>query len=677
MTTGKPLDIGRRKEFNLILMLFVDYFISASQFYVLLQSAGIFLVYKEKHLLIKMRRLILSALVVSLAFACTPVDRPDDQLPPELPGQESGENGVENYTPEISTDEDGYDGAQADDKDAVVAGDDRYWENVELTKTITVSYSASSATVTPSDAAVINGADVALLLDGMGAVEVIAEGACEDGQLKIYGNSPVKLTLNGLSLTSGKSAAINVQNKSVLYVHLQEGTENYICDSKSRKDEAYYPDGVVADDEKRNGALYCKGSVVFSGNGLLQLDGKKKHGISVKSSLTMRQGVTIAVNDVADNCFKAEGVSVLGGYIWAKTSADAGKCISSDADVTIKGGVLKLYTSGGSVYEEDENDTSSPAGIKADGNVLITGGEILCVSTGEGGKGINVDGALTLEEGTVNVVTSGGKYVYNAALDLDSSPKGVKADGEITIDGGVLNIQVTGRSDGSEGLESKTKITVNGGEVFVYAYDDAINVGGDNPVGMEINGGKIFAFADNNDGIDSNGKLWINGGLVIASGSAVPEEGLDCDFSQNFIVTGGTLIGTGGAAVSTSTSSTQRSVIYNGVSAKTGELFVVTDADDKPILKYEMPRTMNSMAVFFSSPDIESGGTYTVYSGGTLSGNTVNWNGWFEDGTYTAGTELGTFTSSSINTTVGQGGGPGGPGNGGSGNGGWGPGWWN
>ena len=627
-----------------------------------------------------MRNIILFAFAACVAFACTPYDRTDDQYPQEIPGEGGGENGVENYTPEISTDEDGYDGLLATDKDAdaVVAGDDAYWENIEFTKTVTVKYSVASATVTPSDAGVINGADVTLILNGMGAVEVIAEGTSEDGQLKIYGNSPVKLTLNGLNLTCGKSAAINVQNKSLLYVHLPENTKNYICDSKSRKDESYYPDGVIADDEKRNGALYCKGSVVFSGSGLLRLDGKKKHGISVKSSVTVRPGVTIAVNDVADNCFKAEGMTILGGYIWAKTSVDAGKCISSDADVTVSGGLLKLYTSGGSIYEEDENDTSSPAGIKADGNMLISDGEILCVSTGEGGKGLNMDGTLTMEGGTVNVVTSGGKYIYNAAQDLDSSPKGVKADGEITINGGVLNIQVTGKSDGSEGLESKTKITVNDGEIFVYAYDDAINVGGDNPVGMEINGGKIFAFADNNDGIDSNGTLKINGGLVIASGSAVPEEGLDCDRSQNFIVTGGILIGTGGAAISTSTSSTQRSVIYNGVSAQTGELFVITDSDGNPILKYELPRTMNSMAVFFSSPDIKSGGTYTVYSGGELSGNTVNWNGWFEDGAYTAGSELDSFTSSSINTTVGQSNGPGGgPGNGGPGNGGWGPGWWN
>lgn len=629
------------------------------------------------------KTIIISVLTLSAVLSCTPVDRPDDMLPPEIPGQNGGENGVENYTPEISTDENGYDGFTATDKEAdtVIAGDETYWENQEFLTTVTVTYSGNSAVVTSAGNAVkhyITGADVAIDLTDAGAAEIIASGKSDDGQLKVYGNSDVKLTLNGLELTSAKSAAINVQNKKILYLHLEEGTTNVICDAESQSDESYYPEGVVADDEKRNGAIYCKGSVVVSGSGILSLTGKKKHGISVKSSLTIRPGVTLAINDVKDNCVKAEGITVLGGYLWAKTSAEAGKCLSSDADVTVKGGQLKLYTSGGSVYEEDENDTSSPAGVKADGNIYIYNGEMLCISTGEGGKGLNADGGITMDDGIVSVVTSGGKYVYNAALDLDSSPKGVKADGEITINGGLLNIQVTGRSDGSEGLESKSKITVNGGEVFVYAYDDAINVGGDNPVGMEINGGKIFAFADNNDGIDSNGKLWVNGGLVIASGSGAPEEGLDCDNSQNFIVTGGTLIGTGGAAISTSSSSTQRSVIYNGVSAKTGELFVIADAEGNPVLKYELPRTMNGMSLFFSSEKIKSGETYTVYSGGSLSGNTVNWNGWFEDGSYTAGTELGTFTSNSLTTTVGQSNGPGGgPGNGGPGNGGWGPGWWN
>lgn len=114
----------------------------------------------------------------------------------------------------------------------------------------------------------------------------------------------------------------------------------------------------------------------------------------------------------------------------------AGKALKSDDDITIAGGVVRLYTTGGSIYDEEDQDTSSPACIKSDCDVIISGGNVLCVSTGEGGKGLNVDGGIRLDDGVVNVATSGGKYIYDASLDLDSSPKGVKADGEIVINGG-------------------------------------------------------------------------------------------------------------------------------------------------------------------------------------------------------------------------------------------------
>lgn len=73
-----------------------------------------------------------------------------------------------------------------------------------------------------------------------------------------------------------------------------------------------------------------------------------------------------------------------------------------------------------------------------------------------------MDGKITIESGKIDIATSGGKYVYNAAQDLDSSPKGVRAEGGIIINGGYLNIQVTGRSDGSEGLESKSHTFLQG-----------------------------------------------------------------------------------------------------------------------------------------------------------------------------------------------------------------------
>jgi hypothetical protein len=202
-----------------------------------------------------MKRLLGAALLLAGIFSCTPVDKPESDMP------EQG-NGT---TP---------------------------WEDIEFAVQVKVTYSGNSATVTSSDDSIIkhiSGADVALGLTGSGETEVIATGASEDGQLKIYGDSDVKLVLNGLNLTSAKSAAINVQNKSTLYVHLGEGTENIIGDAKKQSDESYYQEGSAADDEKRNGVLYCKGSVVFSGTGMLEMTGRKKHGISVKSSVTVGQ----------------------------------------------------------------------------------------------------------------------------------------------------------------------------------------------------------------------------------------------------------------------------------------------------------------------------------------------------------------------------------------------------
>lgn len=70
----------------------------------------------------------------------------------------------------------------AKDGDTVVPGDDIYWENRSFGTTVTVTYSGSSVTVTSSGRSVqshIEGADAAIVLDGMGDVEVIASGSSE------------------------------------------------------------------------------------------------------------------------------------------------------------------------------------------------------------------------------------------------------------------------------------------------------------------------------------------------------------------------------------------------------------------------------------------------------------------------------------------------------------------
>lgn len=52
--------------------------------------------------------------------------------------------------------------------------------------------------------------------------------------------------------------------------------------------------------------------------------------------------------------------------------------------------------------------------------------------------------------------------------------------------------------------------------------------------------------------------------------------------------------------------------------------------------------TKDYATVVLSSPDLEAGATYTVYTGGSSTGTEVD--GRYTGGVYTLGTEVGTFT---------------------------------
>lgn len=100
---------------------------------------------------------------------------------------------------------------------------------------------------------------------------------------------------------------------------------------------------------------------------------------------------------------------------------------------------------------------------------------------------------------------------------------------------------------------------------------------------MNISGGNIFAMGTNNDGIDSNSTLTISGGVVIACGTTVPEDGFDCD-DNTFTITGGTLIGIGGStSTPTESVTTQPVAILGGSSLSSGQYI---SKDDQRKLLY-------------------------------------------------------------------------------------------
>ena len=586
-----------------------------------------------------------------------------------------------------------------------VTSDDDFIENSQFASVVTITYNGTTATVGNGVSGVevsSNGAHI-VVNSTVSGVEYVLNGTTTNGSFKVYSEKKFKLSLAGVSILNPVGAAINIQSSKRVFVVCADETTNVLTDGSSYT--------ATTDGEDMKACLFSEGQLIFSGGGSLTVTGNYKHAITRDDYVRFRSGCNITVVSAkkdgihtnesviigggilnissdgdaiqceeggitmtggfaklstTDN--KAHGlkscldVVISGGAIQAQVAGAASKGISCDGNLTISGGKLTAFTSQTALYED--NDLSSCAGIKCDGNILITGGEIAIQSTGGAGKGINCDGSITINDGTVKVITTGTQCVYGK---LDSSAKGIKADGALTINGGTVLVKATG-GEGSEGIESKSVLTVNEGTVAALCYDDCMNASNS----IVLNGGNIFCYSSGNDGIDSNGTLTITGGVIVSSGTTSPEDGFDCD-QNTFKITGGIVLGIGGGT-STPTSSvcTQRTVIYGG-SGSNGEILNIQSADGTSVLTYQIPRAYSQMTVLFSSPNLTSGGSYTISKGGTVSGGSEFF-GLYSGATYSGGTQAATFTASSMVTQVGStsGGGQPGGGGGGHGPGGWG-----
>ena len=622
-----------------------------------------------------MKKLIPILLVFVALTGCKNANAPD------APGGDSGQTG-EVVIPTVDATIQPYSGTVATDRSNDVidsSNDSIYWEANSWDKDVVITYSSAGADIQKSSDDIVcynDGAHVVvdLLTNSVKGVKITIQGTSADGSLKIYGEKKFVLVLNGVDLTSTRGPVINNQCHKRMFLQVNDSSTNRMTDAASYGTDAWYHSSSSAEDEDRRGCIFSEGDIIMSGYGSLVVAGKAKNGIATDNYYYQRPGVTVVVNEAASHAIKAKGndglgIYIAGGYIYANVASTAGKCLNSELDITIAGGTLDLNTTGGSEYDSDDQDTSSPSCIKSDGNTYITGGTISCKSSGQGGKGINADGNLVIDDGNIAIATTGGQYQYNR--NLTSSPKGIRVDGDITINGGVIAVSVSGSSEGSEGIESKANIYFYGGKTYVYAYDDAVNAA----TSITVDGGWVYGYGANNDGIDSNGKLYIKSGIAIAAGCREPEEGFDADNSNNFIITGGIVIGTGGGSMNPpSSSSTQNVVVYSGLNATKDQLVAILDASGNIVMVYRLPRTLSGMGLVVSTPKFTQGSSYTIYSGGSLTGEGEEVYGYFADGTYSNGTSLSTFTISQTVTNVGnggggQGGGGGDPGGGGGGGG--------
>ena len=577
---------------------------------------------------------------------------------------------------------------------------------------VAVSYNGASASVTVAGnvaqyvSPTVSGAHVTIAQSNTDAVDddeitYNLSGSTTDGEFSLSGSYKCTVSLAGLTLTNPAGAAINITNGKRIQISAKKNTVNTLTDGANGSQKA---------------CLYSKGQIQLQGNGTLNIVGNTKHAIKSGDYITVKNltlNITSAVGD-GINCeeyFQMKSGSVTisgtgddgiqcdlggttstgetadhddedsgniyleGGTLNVTVTAAAAKGIKSEGDLRISGGDITVKTTGGGTWDSTKLKTKASACLGADGNISISGGTLNLTSTGAGGKGINGDGNFTATGGTIIINTSGNAVVASSSgtlstvsnsqqldryqSDYKSSPKGIKIDGAIVIsDQAVISVTTTGA--GGEGIESKTSINITGGQVMVNASDDAINSSYNTSTNgsgdLTISGGYVFARSTGNDGIDANGNCYIKGGVVYAIGSSQPEVAIDANTEQQkkLYVTGGTIIAIGG--LESGSQLTQS--CYSSSSWSKNTWYALTVGSET--IAFKTPASGGNTLVVSgaSQPSLKSGVSVSsgtqIFDGAAYTGATVSGGSSVSLSSYTGG-----------NGGPGGGGGPGGPGGGG------------
>ena len=460
----------------------------------------------------------------------------------------------------------------------------------------------------------------------------VVSGTTTNGSLTILGDKKYAVKLSGTSITNPDSAALNLLSGKRAFIILADGTTNTLVDGAGGS---------------QKGALYCKGKLLFNGSGSLSVTGNTNNGIHSADYIAFNKGNNIYVRSTANHGIKAnDGIYINGGILNVEVSAAAAKGINCESNIIVNGGRTTVLTTGGGTYDTDDREAKGAAGIKADSALTVNGGELWLKSTGSGGKGINVDMEANFNSGNVYVITKGSQYKSN---NDTSSPKGIKADGNITVSGGRIWVRTNGNN--GEGIETKNCLSITGGEVASYAYDDAVN----SKSTMTISGGYVYAHGQHNDGLDAHGNCYIKGGTVYAICSGSPEVAIDANTEDGYklYLTGGTVVAVGGLE---NGSQLTQSCYQSSWSANTWYALTVGSST----FSFQTPSSGGSGLVVSgaSQPTLQSGVSIsggTAYFGGlAVSGGTVSGGSSVSLSSYTGGSAMGGGAMG------GMGGGPGG-----------------
>ena len=258
-----------------------------------------------------------------------------------------------------------------------------------------------------------------------------------------------------------------------------------------------------------------------------------------------------------------------------------------------------VYECGSSDEEEATKDVDTSA---AGANVLIPDGTNNTIT---GSYVARIYKSVELNEEGTEIVDSKKLHKYDGAF-YSKMTMNINGGEENT---GKLNIYAQ-----NEGLDTELHLTLNGGTVNIISGNDGINTNEDNVSVTTINGGylniRVNGQTGEGDGIDSNGWLVINGGVVCTSACATSmDAGIDSD--KGIHINGGTVMAAGNMLDHISESQQNYVVFTFQDKIKGGEEITLVKGEES--LYASMPNDYTYLII--SKDSLAEGETYTLWKG--------------------------------------------------------------
>ena len=392
-------------------------------------------------------------------------------------------------------------------------------ENYTPKNRVTVTYDGDKATVTGTVSGVtakVTGAHV-LITSSKKNIAYTLKGATTDGSFKLYSTNKTQITLDGVSITNPKGAAVNIQSGKTMLVELADGTVNSLTDG------ATY---TMATGEDQKGTLFSEGQLVFSGDGSLDVKSNYGHGIVSDDYIRVRGG-NITVNSVRDGIntndrfimyggtvtvdAHQDGLDVGKGYVeigggkLTVNAVDEGITASYEGDdagnidplitpyIYIKGGLVKVATTGDKGH-----------GLRAMSAFTMSGGIVQTTVKGAGSKALLSEGDMSLAGGKVTVFTEGDALYEEDVKDLSSSA-GIRSKGALKIENMTVGIKSTGA--GAKGINNVGGVTIKNSTVTVVAEGETH---------------KYNNLDSRSRGVTTDGNFVLDGGALEVSSSDEP-----------------------------------------------------------------------------------------------------------------------------------------------------------